>query len=883
MIDSERLVAEAAQDGREVLDLALGLDPLPPQLWELTHLTALTLSTRRMRVLPEEIGRLANLQQLDLSANHLAHLPDSIGALTELRSLTLMNNQLTRLPESLGNLTRLQVLDLRINRLTGLPDGLGALDELEWLELGTNPLTELPRAVVAAGTQAILSYLRGRLDPESEPQWVSKLIIVGEAAVGKTSLTRMLAHESFDPAEPQTHGIRTTDLMFPHPENGAAMTLHAWDFGGQEIYHATHRFFLTDRSLYLMVWSSRDGYSKGQLRNWLQAITARAPDSPIILIATHSDEHPADLPLAQLRSEFPRIEDSIHVDSSTNRGLTELQESLALHASRLPLMGHRWPRSWMTSADALRAQGRGEVYATPAQMRTIMQSSGVRRQRDQDVVASVLHSLGELLYYPEDSELSDLVVTKPLWVNDQITKLLDSGELLARKGVLDRALMDRVWSDIDPFVQRYLISMMEQFDLAYRTDGDGRSDVCLVVEKLPEDAPDFAAAWSAAGKDTAQIRLVYDFSQFLSLQAGIPTWFIAREHRFTTGTHWRYGALLHSAPEKAWALLVADPLTRRIRLEVRGPYPVAFFSELKASFERIVAQRYPGAPYRLLVPCPCQRESAAVCPHMFEYDDLRTRLAPPHNKEYIECPKSLRDVHVRGLIEGFQPRSLEEIHELLRGVDRKVERIDTRQLLALDFLRNITGLQEAQEVSCPSLFLVTAERRRLLRDRVITLHYYCEYPQQWHPIEPDMGGTLTFSRPPEWFAPIVPHLRLIVQILRHVAPLAGAAIGALGFALDDRTKAAVELMKEFVDQIPAAAVGGRLGRTAQAAGAVPARLAASEADYRWFEQALTELDPTRHWGGLSKARTPDGLTVYLCHQHNDMLAYPAGAIQRAAT
>ena len=61
------------------------------------------------------------------------------------------------------------------------------------------------------------------------------------------------------------------------------MRLSAWDFGGQQIYHATHQFFLTNRSLFLLLWSSRAGWEQGNLRYWLDIITARAPESPIVL------------------------------------------------------------------------------------------------------------------------------------------------------------------------------------------------------------------------------------------------------------------------------------------------------------------------------------------------------------------------------------------------------------------------------------------------------------------------------------------------------------------------------------------------------------------------------------------------------------------------
>ena len=42
------------------------------------------------------------------------------------------------------------------------------------------------------------------------------------------------------------------------------MRLAVWDFGGQEIYHATHQFFLTDQSLFVLVWSARADFEHGR-------------------------------------------------------------------------------------------------------------------------------------------------------------------------------------------------------------------------------------------------------------------------------------------------------------------------------------------------------------------------------------------------------------------------------------------------------------------------------------------------------------------------------------------------------------------------------------------------------------------------------------------
>ena len=104
------------------------------------------------------------------------------------------------------------------------------------------------------------------------------------------------------------------------------MRLSTWDFGGQEIYHATHQFFLTSRSLFLLLWNSRLGWEQGRLHYWLDIIKSRAPESPVILIATHADasQRPVDLPLDDLRREYPQIAASLIVDNETRRGIDEV-------------------------------------------------------------------------------------------------------------------------------------------------------------------------------------------------------------------------------------------------------------------------------------------------------------------------------------------------------------------------------------------------------------------------------------------------------------------------------------------------------------------------------------------------------------------------------
>lgn len=97
--------------------------------------------------------------------------------------------------------------------------------------------------------------------------------MVGEGGTGKSSLLRALRDEAFVQGLSTTHGIEVGSYELLHPEDPVlALRLNTWDFGGQEIYHATHQFFLTQRSLYVIVWNARLGVEQARLDYWLKTI-----------------------------------------------------------------------------------------------------------------------------------------------------------------------------------------------------------------------------------------------------------------------------------------------------------------------------------------------------------------------------------------------------------------------------------------------------------------------------------------------------------------------------------------------------------------------------------------------------------------------------------
>ncbi|WP_157546628.1 leucine-rich repeat domain-containing protein [Hamadaea tsunoensis] len=391
---------------------------LRSEIGNLTQLTYLNLGENQLTRLPPEIGNLTQLTYLNLGGNQLTGLPPEIGELSRLATLDLNGNQLTKLPPEIGELSRLATLHLNGNQLTGLPPECGDLTRLTELSLGDNPLVTPPPAVTAQGTQAVIEFMRGLLT-RSQLQWRSKLLLVGQGGGGKTSLVKALLGLPYDAGEVTTHGLQITELSVPHTDHSqelgrgidelhpdrtnVMMQLAVWDFGGQEIYHATHQFFLTDQSLFVLVWNARAGYEYGRLRYWLDLITARAPKAPILVVATHAAERGPDLPRPQLRAAYPKICDFIEVDNATRDGIDELRTLIARHAAALPLMGRPWPATWKAAQDAIRADS--HTHMPQAQVRDLLADHGNPEPETQNALLGALHDLGEILHWSDDPEL----------------------------------------------------------------------------------------------------------------------------------------------------------------------------------------------------------------------------------------------------------------------------------------------------------------------------------------------------------------------------------------------------------------------------------------------------------------------------------------------
>src|ERR1039457_5258519 len=688
---------------------------------------------------------------------------------------------------------------------------------------------------------------------------MSKLLVVGEGAVGKTSLIKALVTQKHDPDEPTTHGIRIVEIEINHPNRpDVRMRLSAWDFGGQDIYHATHQFFLTDRSLFLLLWNARQGWEQAKLPYWLDIIKARAPHARVVLVATHAEGRPIDFPMTDLEASYPQLVGSANVDNTTGQGIDELRRTMADEATRLPLMGSRWPATWITGVEAITKCDL--QHATPEALYQRLAAANVTNPSHQMYVLRALHLLGDILFFDEDEELRDTVILRPQWVNSYIARVLDSHEVAAKHGLLTRPQERQLWSDLDPGLRDRFLLMMEKFDLSYRITDD-LTAASLVVERLPWENPPYQELWNAALRESGarEIRLRY---QLNTLPPGIPTWFIAREHRFTTGNHWRTGALLrHAGDPRVLGLIRAEHRDKSVDLAVRGPVPQLFFSVLQDGFESTLG-RYQGLEITRMVPCNCAQgdgtQPGQMCMHLYQYSPLLRRLEQRISE--VECELSFRKVSVAELLFGIAPTTTEQLASRLDRIDQGLSEFRAEAAWAQrEFLKALRRNQARSEALCPSIFPLAPATDGIHRPGIhkLELRLYCELPGAFHALpEPPY----VINQPTSWLVTISPYLSTLLTMLKHAAPLVGPVLGLTSDHLAKQLTYETGLMKELVSQLPE--------------GPHPSQILTDgpskthlDVDYRALYSLLHQLDASDHWAGLSRTYTPEGEILWLCRDH----------------
>jgi internalin A len=553
------------------------------------------------------IASLTGLASLNLGGNDIgAEGAKAIAAsLTGLTSLELWGNDIGAegAKAIAASLTGLTSLDLRSSNIgaEGAKAIVGAWSarpdsaHLRELDLRNNGdlSSLLPKeALETSDAQIILaayrSFKRAREAGTAQPLNEVKLLVVGNEAVGKTSLLRYLIHNKpRDPSQVRTPGIvlhEKIEVQSWSPQH-CDIKLNVWDFGGQEMLRGTHRFFLTERSLYLLLLDDRRPDDR-TYEGLLKTIRNCGGDSPIIVAINKSDEGKKDLRLDEkgLRESYPNIvafsRTSCDPGEWAANSIAALRQQIVeviKDDSRLRHVRDPIPNNWLAIKNRVSRVATQRSVLPNADFIALCEKPGagvkkITNASEQHALLQLLHHLGVIIAHGlgRDSSAASREITllDPNWLTGAIYRVLEMAKTNECDGEFSRANLSQ-WLDPQIYPARwheFILTMIRDPDigLCFRLPAQGEERY-LIPEALPPGAPD-RHRWPEA---PLRFRYRYGF-----LPTGLIPRFIVQSHRNLAGkrSRWKQGVELAAADCNM--LIIADLEDRRVDIEVAGPLPL---------------------------------------------------------------------------------------------------------------------------------------------------------------------------------------------------------------------------------------------------------------------------------------------------------------------
>lgn len=138
--------------------------------------------------------------------------------------------------------------------------------------------TERKDVFCGSSSSGVSNFVSGR----SEELVKVKVVVVGDMAVGKTSLSVRFTEQKYDNKYVQTVGasfyVRAVELK------GKKIIFQIWDTAGQERFRSLVPMYLRDAGIALLVYDVTDTDSFHHVKDWLKELRTSAPEDAILTL-----------------------------------------------------------------------------------------------------------------------------------------------------------------------------------------------------------------------------------------------------------------------------------------------------------------------------------------------------------------------------------------------------------------------------------------------------------------------------------------------------------------------------------------------------------------------------------------------------------------------
>ena len=363
------------------------------------------------------------------------------------------------------------------------------------------PISNPPRHIVEQGNEAIIRYWQELENKETITNNQTKLIFIGNSRAGKTSLWQLLKDKIYNEQADSTHGIKT-EIWDTEPlgtEDNQNLAAHIWDFGGQEYYHATHRLFLADNAIYVLVWEKvsnqpgtrlekfkLDDDPKAEIEEvelehfpasyWLENIQYFAgKHCPVLIVQNKVDE---EVLKANYTEGVQEVNDCFHLSVQNAFGFQEGNVMLKRHDLRFQDFKERLLELLRKNATAFKlvkyyAQVREalEAKAKDTEYIAVSELKDIALQFDEtpdleNLLAYLKSFTNTVLYFPQNDVLKDRLYLNPTHISRDIYKILNK-QVRENNGKFDLAhIKIRLSLNDDQEAERFA-ALMREFDLIF--------------------------------------------------------------------------------------------------------------------------------------------------------------------------------------------------------------------------------------------------------------------------------------------------------------------------------------------------------------------------------------------------------------------------------
>lgn len=714
---AQKRIQQAKNSKSPYLDLSyLKLTYIPEDISDMTYLYDIDLSYNYLKEFPKCLAKLYNLQFLDLSNNCLRDIYLEPGKVYSLKEFDFSNNCLSYLPEEIFYLEGAQFYYSGNPFMRELPIEI-ASDDIGLINYYLNSLKRRPGKrlyeskllIVGKGDVGKTTMMKTLSDPQYfceigkesvthginihtyyQPIFFRALkpyycvqdfenLFIKEHYFDDTDNSEIFTYypliESsyYNHNEPYIRFEEEPAIIFPELFVRKEVKINIWDFGGQEILYSTHQFFLTQRSVYILVWEPRGDAESEDFDYWLKAVRRLSNNSPVIVVMNKSDVRFKRIDEASYKKEFNNIVSFLSVSCLTREGIDALLKEISDVISSMAHIGAALPESWDLIRDKLSKLEKD--YISINEFQDICNISDTNHL---DFISGYLNDLGDIIHFKSDFGLRNLVVINPQWLTKAIYELIHSIDIQKSYGRFNaRDLSTYLNGQKYPMEKHVeILLLMEKFEICFKIIGSNNEYIIPVLLQ-PTLSGDFILEFERA--DSLKYEMCYRF-----MPSGIIERLICRMSNYIEEDHfWKYGAIFNTEDGKA--LIRHKKSGNKICLSVIGGVRTKLLSIIQHELRQINEdlKLLEGDYYEKLA-CCCQECSASVEPYMFDKETLlRFRK---REKDVIDCYKSSESVVIEEILIGY--RSGGHQNNLLRSFIKAMSKLQDKHILIKGYNEN---------------------------------------------------------------------------------------------------------------------------------------------------------------------------------------------------